>query len=157
APKATPMHGAIRRATKIVATLGPASTEPEILERLIVGGVNVVRVNSSHGTAAEHVEAVRRVRGLAARPCGDIGALADLQGPKIRIGRFAAGPIHLEVGDRFVFDLDCELGDNGRVGLDCPDLITDVAAGDTLMLNDGRLTMRIDRVTDRTIECEVTR
>src|SRR5690606_37408408 len=114
-------------------------------------------VNFSHGEAAEHVVAVERVREIAARLGRDIGVLADLQGPKIRIGRFESGRIHLEVGDHFVFDLDCELGDSGRVGLDYPDLINDVAAGDTLMLNDGRLTMLIDRVTERTIECTVTR
>ncbi len=151
------MQEPIRRATKIVATLGPASTEPDTLERLIAAGVNVVRVNFSHGEAAEHVAAVNLAREIAVRIGRDIGVLADLQGPKIRIGRFASGRVHLEVGDRFVFDLDCELGDAGRVGLDYPDLINDVAAGDTLMLNDGRLTMRIDRVTDRTIECTVTR
>jgi len=151
------MHEPIRRATKIVATLGPASTDPETLERLIVAGVNVVRVNFSHGEAAEHVAAVGLAREIAAKIGRDIGVLADLQGPKIRIGRFENGKIHLEVGDRFVFDLDCELGDSGRVGLDYPDLINDVAPGDTLMLNDGRLTMHVDRVTERTIECTVTR
>ncbi len=145
------------RATKIVATLGPASTAPDVLERLIRAGVNVVRVNFSHGTAREHIEAVALVREIASRLGRDIGVLADLQGPKIRIGKFADGKIQLEVGDRFTFDLDCEIGDQHRVGLDYKELINDVRAGDTLLLNDGRMMMTIDRVTERTIECTVTR
>ncbi len=145
------------RHTKIVATLGPASSDLQTLERMVHAGLDLVRMNFSHGEARDHVARAATIRDAAARAERPVGIIADLQGPKIRIGRFASGRVHLEVGDRFVFDLDCELGDAGRVGLDYPDLINDVAAGDTLMLNDGRLTMRIDRVTDRTIECTVTR
>ncbi|MFZ4759522.1 MAG: pyruvate kinase, partial [Burkholderiaceae bacterium] len=83
----------IPRATKIVATLGPASTESAVLERMILSGVNVVRVNFSHGTAAEHVGVVGRVREIAERLGRDVGVLADLQGPKIRIGKFADGKV----------------------------------------------------------------
>ena len=144
------------RATKIVATLGPASSDPVMLERLIGAGVNVVRVNFSHGTAQEHTETVRRVREIAERLGRSIGVLADLQGPKIRIGKFAEGRVMLEVGDRFTFDIDCELGDQTRVGLDYKELVNDVKAGDTLLLNDGRMMMRVDRVTATTIECTVT-
>ncbi len=144
------------RATKIVATIGPASDSPERLEQLILAGMNVVRVNFSHGSADQHRAAVRTVRETAARLGRDIGVLADLQGPKIRIGRFAAGPIHLDKGDKFTFDLDCELGDQHRVGLDYPELVNDVAPGDTLLLNDGRLMMKVDAVTARTIACTVT-
>ncbi|MEZ5650063.1 MAG: pyruvate kinase [Burkholderiaceae bacterium] len=146
----------VPRATKIVATLGPASSSPEILEQMLRAGVNVVRVNFSHGTAQQHTELVQRVREIAARLGQVVAVLADLQGPKIRIGRFKDGPIHLEVGDAFSFDIDCELGDQTRVGLDYKELVDDVAPGDTLLLNDGRLKMRVDAVGKRTIDCTVT-
>ena len=146
----------IPRATKIVATLGPASSEPAVLEKMILSGVNVVRVNFSHGTSAEHTDVVRRVREVAVRLGRDIGVLADLQGPKIRIGKFGAGKVTLVEGDRFTFDLDCELGDETRVGLDYKDLVNDVKPGDTLLLSDGRILMQVDRVTERRIEATVT-
>jgi pyruvate kinase len=144
------------RATKIVATLGPASANPETLERMIEAGVNVVRVNFSHGTAAEHTATVRLVREIAQRLGRDIGVLADLQGPKIRIGKFAQGRVELAVGDRFSFDTTCELGDQQRVGLDYKELVDDVRAGDTLLLSDGRIVMRVDRVGGTEIACTVT-
>jgi pyruvate kinase len=146
----------IPRATKIVATLGPASADPAVLERLIRAGVDVVRVNFSHGTAESHRQMVANVREIAARLGRDIGVLADLQGPKIRIGRFAQGKVTLTEGDRFAFDIDCELGDETHVGLDYVGLVNDVKSGDTLLLNDGRMTMRVDQVTDRSIACTVT-
>ncbi len=145
----------IPRATKIVATLGPASTNPETLRRLIVAGVNVVRVNFSHGSAEEHTETVHLVRGLSDELKVDVGVLADLQGPKIRIGKFVDGKVTLAEGDRFTFDIDCELGDVQRVGLDYKELVNDVHAGDTLLLNDGRMTMRVEKTTDTRIECQV--
>ncbi len=150
------MFTPVPRATKIVATLGPASSDPEILERMLRAGVNVVRVNFSHGSAEEHTRVVALVREIADRIGQSVGVLADLQGPKIRIGKFADGQITLAVGDRFVFDVDSALGDQHRVGLDYPELVDDVRAGDTLLLNDGRMSMRVDRTTSRTIECTVT-
>ena len=146
----------IPRATKIVATLGPASSDPATIERMILAGVNVVRVNFSHGSANGHTALVGVVREVASRLGRDIGVLADLQGPKIRIGKFAGGKINLVEGDRFTFDIDCELGDESRVGLDYKALVHDVKAGDSLLLNDGRMIMRVDRVTDTTIACTVT-
>lgn len=145
----------IPRATKIVATIGPASSSPEKLEQLILAGMNVVRVNFSHGTADQHCLAVKTVRETAQRLGRDIGVLADLQGPKIRIGTFKDGPIQLEKGDPFTFDIHCEDGSQDRVGLDYPELVNDVAAGDTLLLNDGRMMMRVDAVGATTIECTV--
>ncbi len=150
------MFTPVPRATKIVATIGPASSSPEKLEQLILAGMNVVRVNFSHGTADQHTAAVNTVRETAQRLGRDIGILADLQGPKIRIGKFKDGPIQLEKGDKFTFDIDCEEGDQTRVGLDYPDLVNDVAAGDTLLLNDGRMMMTVDKVTATTIECTVS-
>jgi pyruvate kinase len=146
----------IPRATKIVATLGPASSDPTTIERMILAGVNVVRVNFSHGSADGHTALVGVVRDVATRLGRDIGVLADLQGPKIRIGKFAGGKISLVEGDRFTFDINCELGDESRVGLDYKALVHDVKAGDSLLLNDGRMIMRVDKVTDTTIACTVT-
>jgi pyruvate kinase len=143
------------RATKIVATLGPASTSPEMLEKMIIAGVNVVRVNFSHGSADEHIDTVRRVREIATRLGRDIGVLADLQGPKIRIGKFASGKVDLAAGDRFIFDIECEEGNQERVGLDYKELINDVKPGDMLLLNDGRMTMRVLEVGRSTIACQV--
>ena len=143
------------RATKIVATLGPASADPATLRRLLEAGVNVVRVNFSHGKAEEHVRTVENVRAIAAELRTEIGVLADLQGPKIRIGTFADGKVELAPGEHFTFDIDCEVGDQQRVGLDYKELIHDVRPGDTLLLNDGRMTMRVDAVTESTIECTV--
>ena len=146
----------IPRATKIVATLGPASSDPTTIERMILAGVNVVRVNFSHGSADAHTALVGVVREVATRLGRDIGVLADLQGPKIRIGKFSGGKISLVEGDHFTFDINCELGDESRVGLDYKALVHDVKAGDSLLLNDGRMIMRVDRVTDTTIACTVT-
>ena len=143
------------RATKIVATLGPASNSPEMIERLIRAGVNVMRVNFSHGSVEEHSATIRHVRETAARLERDIGVLADLQGPKIRIGTFADGKVELVSGERFTFDVECEVGDRERVGLDYPELVNDVSPGDTLLLNDGRVTMRVERIGPTTIECTV--
>ncbi len=143
------------RATKIVATLGPASSDPETLRRLLQAGVNVVRVNFSHGKSEEHVRTIQSVRELAGQMRFDVGVLADLQGPKIRIGTFAEGRVTLNPGDPFVFDNDCETGNAERVGLDYKELVNDVKRGDTLLLNDGRMTMRVERVTESTIDCTV--
>ena len=143
------------RATKIVATLGPASTDTDTLRRLILAGVNVVRVNFSQGTTEEHIRTVERVRAISEEVRRDVGVLADLQGPKIRIGKFENDKITLAEGDRFAFDIDCELGDQHQVGLDYKELVHDVKPGDTLLLNDGRVTMAVEKVTDTRIECVV--
>lgn len=143
------------RATKIVATLGPASSSAEVLTRLLLAGVNVVRVNFSHGTAAQHVETVQRVREVAAGLGKDVGVLADLQGPKIRIGTFTQGSIVLAEGDPFAFDIHCESGDQTVVGLDYKELVNDAQPGDVLLLNDGRMTMRVESVTDSRIDTTV--
>ncbi|MFM7284620.1 MAG: pyruvate kinase [Betaproteobacteria bacterium] len=143
------------RATKIVATLGPASSSPEMIEKLIQAGVNVVRLNFSHGTADDHRSRAALVRAAAARLGVDIGVLVDLQGPKIRVGKFAEGKVTLASGASFTFDLDCAFGDVQHVGLDYQELVNDVSAGDTLLLNDGQMSMRVEKVTPRTIACTV--
>ena len=143
------------RHTKIVATLGPASTDPEVLERMIRAGVDVVRLNFSHGKAADHVARAEAVRAIAARAGRPIGILADLQGPKIRVGKFAAGRVTLEAGQTFILDARCELGDEERVGLDYKDLPRDVAAGSVLLLDDGRITLDVVRVVGAEIHTRV--
>ena len=108
-----------QRATKIVATLGPASSDPALLEAMIRAGVNVVRLNFSHGTAQDHVDRATLVREAAQRAGREVGIMADLQGPKIRVGKFAQGKVLLEPGMPFVLDASrTELGDIEGVGLD---------------------------------------
>ncbi|MDO9286054.1 MAG: pyruvate kinase, partial [Aquabacterium sp.] len=92
------------RATKIVATLGPASSSPEVLERLLRAGVDVVRLNFSHGTAQDHIDRAALVRSIADKVGKPIALMADLQGPKIRVGKFAEGKVMLVTGERFVLD-----------------------------------------------------
>src|SRR6478736_47413 len=105
------------RATKIVATLGPASSSPEILERMIRAGVDVVRLNFSHGTAQDHIDRARLVREVAQRAGKEVAIMADLQGPKIRVGKFDGGKTVLENGQRFVLDAArTEPGNNEVVG-----------------------------------------
>ena len=113
----------IQRATKIVATLGPASNTPERLAELVAAGIDVVRLNFSHGTAEDHQKRVAMLRQAAQNAGRTVGVMADLQGPKIRIGKFAAGPVAIKAGQRFILDAACALGDDGRVGLDYPELI----------------------------------
>jgi pyruvate kinase len=143
------------RRTKIVATLGPASSNPKILERMIRAGVDVVRINFSHGTREQHMELVKLTRTLARAAGCTVGVLADLQGPKIRIGRFENGKIRLEVGDSFILDAQCQLGNQERVGLDYKELPNDLEAGAILMLDDGRIVLRVTSVKDHEVFCNV--
>ena len=143
------------RKTKIVATLGPSSSSEEMLARMITAGVNVVRLNFSHGTAEEHIRRAEIVRNIATKLGRPVGVLCDLQGPKIRIGKFELGKITLKTGDIFVLDADCELGDQYRVGLDYKALPDEVAEEDVLLLDDGRITMQVDRVKGHQIHCVV--
>jgi pyruvate kinase len=135
------------RATKIVATLGPASSSPEVLERMIRAGVDVVRLNFSHGSAQDHIARAQLVREVAARAGKEVAIMADLQGPKIRVGKFEGGKTMLEPGQKFILDgASSELGNSSRVGLDYKDLPRDVKTGDTLLLNDGLLKLTVDAV-----------
>jgi len=143
------------RHTKIVATLGPASCDPKTLETLIRAGVNVFRLNFSHGKAEEHAALAASVREIASMLGQPIGILADLQGPKIRIGKFESGKIMLAEGDRFILDAACELGNQERVGLDYKNLPHDVGPGDILLLNDGRIELEVKHVLDHAIDTRV--
>jgi pyruvate kinase len=136
-----------RHATKIVATLGPASNTVELLEQMINAKVSVVRLNFSHGTAQDHINRATMVREAARRTGREVAIMADLQGPKIRVGKFAQGKIMLEPGKKFVLDgARTELGDDAAVGLDYKDLPRDVKAGDVLLLNDGLIVLTVDSV-----------
>ena len=134
------------RRTKIVATLGPASSDPKTLARMIEAGLDVVRMNFSHGTAAEHTKRVELVRSLARKAGRAVGVLVDLQGPKIRIGRFKDNRITLAAGEKFVLDAECDVGDQHRVGLDYKNLPNDLRPGDTLLLDDGRIVLGVSSV-----------
>ncbi|MDO9291565.1 MAG: pyruvate kinase, partial [Hydrogenophaga sp.] len=145
-----------QRATKIVATLGPASSDPALLEAMIRAGVNVVRLNFSHGTAQDHIDRATLVREAAQRAGREVGIMADLQGPKIRVGKFAEGKVMLEPGQPFVLDASrTEPGDLGGVGLDYKELPRDVKAGDTLLLNDGLIVMTVNKVVGPAVHTTV--
>ena len=144
-----------RRTTKIVATLGPATSDRATLDRMLRAGVDVVRVNFSHGTAEDHLRRVEIVREVSREAGLTVGIMADLQGPKIRIGKFKDGRVTLEAGDAFVLDAECPLGDQHRVGLDYKELPRDVNPGDVLLLDDGRITFDVVQVTGNEVHCVV--
>ena len=135
------------RATKIVATLGPASSDPQVLERLLRAGVDVVRLNFSHGKAQDHIDRANLVRECAQRVGRPVALMADLQGPKIRVGRFVDGRVMLEKGALFTLDAQrTEPGDLEAVGLDYKELPRDVRPGDSLLLNDGLIVLTVEDV-----------
>ena len=144
------------RSTKIVATLGPASNTPQILEEMIRAGVNVMRLNFSHGTAQDHIDRAQMVREAAKRAGREVAIMADLQGPKIRVGKFEQGKVMLEAGQPFVLDASrTEMGDLHGVGLDYKELPRDVVAGDVLLLNDGLIVLTVDKVQGEQVHTTV--
>ncbi|OGS97145.1 MAG: pyruvate kinase [Gallionellales bacterium RIFCSPLOWO2_02_FULL_57_47] len=146
------------RRTKIVATLGPASSDQRVLEQMIRAGVDLVRMNFSHGSAQDHVKRAETVR-AAAKACGrTVGILADLQGPKIRVRKFENDKIVLNSGDTFILDAALDgLGNQLRVGLDYKELPNDVSVGTVLLLNDGMLEFHVTGVKGSQIICKVVR
>ncbi|WP_290647675.1 pyruvate kinase [Aquisalimonas sp.] len=145
------------RRTKIVATLGPATEKPGVLEGIIQAGVSVVRLNFSHGDAQGHSRTARSVRETARRLGQDVAILADLQGPKIRIERFSNGAVELNDGDSFFLDpeLARDAGTKAGVGVAYEALPRDVHPGDTLLLDDGQLVLSVERVEGPRIHCRV--
>ena len=143
------------RRTKIVATLGPSTDSPEVIDDIIRGGVDVVRLNFSHGTAEDHRRRAEIVRERAEQYGRHVAVLGDLQGPKIRIERFKEGKITLKEGDPFILDAGCgpDDGDHDRVGLTYKPLVRDVQAGDTLLLDDGRIVLKVEDVSGFEIQC----
>ena len=141
------MNSDLRR-TKILATLGPATDAPGVLDELIRAGVNVVRLNFSHGTPEQHGARVAAVRAAALNAGREVGILADLQGPKIRIEKFAAGKVMLKAGDAFtlVCRADAPAGDATQVGVSYLGLVGDVHADDILLLDDGLIALQVTAV-----------
>ena len=133
------------RHAKIVATLGPASSDPAVIERLFVAGVDVFRLNFSHGSAADHRARVDALRAVERRHGRPIAILADLQGPKLRVGTFAAGPVQLEAGQPFRLQLAPTGGDARAVTLPHPEIFAALAAGAELLLDDGKLRLAVER------------
>ncbi|MEX2542199.1 MAG: pyruvate kinase [Trueperaceae bacterium] len=144
------------RRTKIVATLGPASSSEEVIVALMEAGVNVFRLNFSHGGREMHKDNIEMIRRESERLGISVGVLQDLQGPKIRTGTFAEGRVLLEVGKPFKLTCDDDSpGDKSRVGVTYTGLCTDVKLGDTLLLDDGRLAVQVTRLKGQVIETEV--
>jgi pyruvate kinase len=134
------------RSTKIVATLGPASSDPAVLERMVRAGVDVVRLNFSHGTAEDHLARAQLVKDIARKTGRTVAIMCDLQGPKIRVGKFRDGKVTLTKGHLFILDAACELGDESRSGLDYKELPRDVSAGSVLLLDDGKIVLDVTEV-----------
>ena len=131
------------RSTKIVATLGPASSDPATLERMVRAGVDVVRLNFSHGSAEDHLERAALVKDIASRTGRTVAIMCDLQGPKIRVGKFKDGKVTLAKGQKFILDATCALGDESRAGLDYKELPRDVGEGSVLLLDDGKIVLDV--------------
>ena len=148
----------MQRRTKIVATLGPATSSAESIEQLIIAGVNVVRMNFSHGSPEDHKARAELVREFAQKHGRFVAILGDLQGPKIRISRFKNDKIELTAGQPFILDasLGRDEGDETKVGIDYKELVVDSRPGDILLLDDGRVELRVNGVKDQAIHCEVT-
>ncbi len=146
------------RRTKIVATLGPASSSQKVLEDMIRAGVDLVRMNFSHGSAQDHMKRAETVRAAAAAVGRTVGILADLQGPKIRVRKFENDKIILNKGDAFILDASLDgLGNQERVGLDYKELPNDVDVGTVLLLNDGMLEFHVTGIKGTEVHCVVVR
>jgi pyruvate kinase len=143
------------RSTKIVATLGPASSDPAVLERMVRAGVDVVRLNFSHGTADDHLARAKLVKEISTKTGRTVGIMCDLQGPKIRVGKFKDGKVTLAAGQAFVLDASCEMGDGERAGLDYKELPRDVAAGAVLLLDDGKIVLDVTAVRGEQVHTKV--
>jgi len=143
------------RRVKIVATLGPASSDPGTIDRLFLAGADVFRINMSHASVEMLVELFRFIRKIEAEHSRPIGILVDLQGPKLRVGAFEGGRAELEEGAVFTFDREKHAGDNSRVTLPHPEIFQAVEPGHDLILDDGKLRMKVTKVEGDTITADV--
>ena len=145
------------RRTKIVATLGPATDKPGMMEKLFNAGTDVFRMNYSHQTHEHHESRTKKIRELSLKHKRAVGIIADLQGPKIRIDHFSSGKVHLREGATFTIDTDLapNAGDEKHVGVSYKDLPRDVRAGDKLLLDDGRIVLLVQGVHGHEVDCEV--
>jgi pyruvate kinase len=144
-----------RRRTKIVATLGPATASPEIIERIYRAGADVFRLNFSHGSHADHAERIAIIRALEQKVGRPIGILADVQGPKLRVGQFRGGRVQLQTGQPFRLDLSPTPGDVRRVQLPHPEIIQAAQIGTSLLLDDGKLRLRVTHRREDHLETEI--
>jgi pyruvate kinase len=142
--------------TKIVATIGPASESPEMLEALLRAGLNVARLNFSHGELSEHRERIRRLRAAEMATGLRVAILADLPGPKMRIGKLDAEPIQLRRGDKFTLSTQDFVGNARRVSVSFEPLPRVVKPGDRLFLNDGLVQLKVESVAGTEVECAVS-
>lgn len=141
--------------TKIICTIGPSSDSPEVLREMMLAGMNVARLNFSHGVFEEHRRVIGSIRASAAGVGKRVAILADLPGPKIRIGRFAQEPVELKPGSPFTLTTDDIVGDSGRVSVTFSRLPLAVRPGDTLFLNDGLIQLVVENVKGNDIQCRV--
>jgi len=150
-------EGSHERRTKIIATLGPATDDPAVLEQVILAGASIFRLNMSHGKGEDHLERARLVREVSGNLDREVALLADLQGPKIRVERFASGQVELTAGDPFVLDAEDDVtpGTRERVGVSYKGLPNDVKPGDVLLLDDGLISMAVERVEGGRVICRV--
>ncbi|ACI99522.1 pyruvate kinase [Rhodospirillum centenum] len=143
------------RLTKIVATLGPASSTPEMIRTLFDAGADVFRLNFSHGRQEDHAERLRAIRAIEAEVGRPVCVMADLQGPKLRIGTFRDGPVPIAPGQRFRLDLSPEPGDGTRVGLPHPEIFQAIAKGTDLLIDDGKVRLKVLSCGDDHADTEV--
>src|SRR5580704_880258 len=143
------------RNAKIVATLGPASANEEMIRSLFFAGVDVFRLNFSHGTHEQHRERLQQIRNVERDVGRPIGVLADMQGPKLRVGTFADGPVTLTAGSPFRLDLTNKPGDAARAYLPHPEIFSALRPGSSLLLDDGKLRLRVTHCTAESAETEV--
>jgi pyruvate kinase len=141
--------------TKIVATIGPASESPEMLVRLIRAGVNVARLNFSHGSLSKHAEIIQRIRDATRETGRRVAIMADLPGPKLRLGKIDPEPIQLRVGERFTLTSEDIVGDAQRASTTFPQLPRVVKTGNRIFLNDGVVQLIVERVAGNDVECRV--
>src|ERR1700722_17861352 len=144
-----------RRRTKIIATLGPSSSSIEVLTRLFQAGADVFRLNFSHGTHEDHAARFAMIRELEERFDRPIGILADVQGPRLRVGRFGGGRVHLQTGQKFRLDLNATPGDSLRVNLPHPEIIGVASINCSLLLDDGKLRLRVIHKRGDALETEI--
>ena len=141
--------------TKIVATIGPASESPKMLVRLIRAGMDVARLNFSHGTPSEHAQAIRRIRDAARETGRRVAIMADLPGPKLRLGKIDPEPIHLLPGAHFTLTSEDIVGNAQRASMTFQQLPRVVKPGDRIFLNDGLVQLVVDRIAGNDVECTV--
>src|SRR3954449_7394188 len=141
--------------TKIVATLGPATDTPEVLDELLVGGIDVVRLNLSHGPLEAHIGRLRAVRAAAARTRSVVAVLADLPGPKVRAAPFPEGGLELQAGASVCLVTDAPFSSDDVIGVDYPTLLEDLHPGDRVVVGDGVVTLGVEQVSAAGVQCEV--